>query len=42
VPLLVEFNKNETGFKYDFLYGLVGIDTREEKNKFKLFWFLEI
>jgi len=42
IPLLVEFNKNESGFKYDFLYGLVGIDTREDKNKFKMFWFIEL
>jgi len=42
IPLLVEYKKNEAGFKYDFLYGLIGIDTREEKMKFKMFWFLEI
>lgn len=42
IPLLVEFNKNENGFKYDFFYGFIGIDTREEKNKFKMLWFLEI
>ncbi|WP_411822526.1 hypothetical protein [Leptospira sp. 'Mane'] len=42
IPLLVEFQKNETGFRYQFLYGLVGIDTREEKNKFQILWWLEV
>ncbi|MDF3818769.1 hypothetical protein P3G55_02595 [Leptospira sp. 96542] len=39
IPLLAEWSKSNTGFKYDFLYGFLGIDTREEENKYKLLWF---
>jgi len=42
IPLLVEYSKNESGFKYDFLYGFVGLDTRSDSTKYKLFWLLEI
>jgi hypothetical protein len=42
IPLLAEFSKNEKGYKYDFLYGLIGFDTRPEKTQFKLFWILDI
>ena len=42
IPLLAEYTINESGFKYDFLYGLVGLDTRSEKSKVKLFWLIEI
>ncbi|WP_108973848.1 hypothetical protein [Leptospira ryugenii] len=42
IPLLAEYKKSEKGFKYDFLYGFLGIDTQKEKNTFKLIWLIEI
>lgn len=38
IPILMEFSKSSTGFRYEFAYGLFGIDTREESNKYKFFW----
>lgn len=38
IPLLADYSKTETGFSYDFFYGLLGIDTREEDNRYKILW----
>ncbi|TGN18716.1 hypothetical protein [Leptospira idonii] len=38
IPLLAEFNKTATGFEYQFFYGLLGIDTREERTQYQILW----
>lgn len=40
IPLIAEISKEKTGFSYQFLYGLLGIDTRKEKTEFNLLWWI--
>ncbi|TGL37257.1 hypothetical protein [Leptospira perdikensis] len=38
IPILLEYSKSPTGFRYELAYGFFGIDTRDTKNKYKLLW----
>jgi hypothetical protein len=42
IPLIVEWESGNKGWKYEFLYGFLGIRSEEEKKTLKVLWFLEI